>query len=100
MPPRRSSATASSAAVSSTEDEMTLRLLLAEQRPHFVGEFTHDTARLEGYVNPTGTIIFQLYGPDDDLCAGPPIPEATTQVDVIPPETIYRSKLVQLKRPG
>ena len=32
-----------------------------------------DTATLAGGVNPTGTITFNLYGPNDATCANPPV---------------------------
>jgi uncharacterized repeat protein (TIGR01451 family)/fimbrial isopeptide formation D2 family protein len=34
-----------------------------------IGGDIHDTATLAGGFNPTGTITFQLYGPDDATCA-------------------------------
>ena len=36
-----------------------------------VGGQVSDTAVLAGATNPTGTITFSLYGPDDATCAGP-----------------------------
>lgn len=36
-----------------------------------VGGWVKDTATLTGAANPTGTITFALYGPDDATCAGP-----------------------------
>ncbi|HEX2046982.1 MAG TPA: hypothetical protein VHF27_04400 [Acidimicrobiales bacterium] len=38
-----------------------------------VGGQVFDTATLSGGFNPTGTITFQLFGPNDDDCSGPPI---------------------------
>ncbi|MFN2504978.1 MAG: hypothetical protein ABR540_12275 [Acidimicrobiales bacterium] len=38
-----------------------------------VGGQVTDTATLSGGVNPTGTITFQLFGPDDPTCTTPPI---------------------------
>jgi hypothetical protein len=37
-----------------------------------LGGSVSDTATLAGGVNPTGTIAFRLYGPDDPTCAGAP----------------------------
>jgi uncharacterized repeat protein (TIGR01451 family) len=36
-----------------------------------VGGNISDTAHLSGGFNPTGTITFNLYGPDDATCSGP-----------------------------
>ena len=38
-----------------------------------VGQPITDTATLSGGFNPTGTITFNLFGPDDATCAGPPV---------------------------
>ena len=38
-----------------------------------VGGLIHDTATLAGGLNPTGTIHFALYGPNDATCAKTPI---------------------------
>ncbi len=38
-----------------------------------VGAQVFDTATLAGGFNPTGTITFQLYGPNNDTCAGAPV---------------------------
>ncbi|MGH9265025.1 MAG: hypothetical protein ACRD1D_10080, partial [Acidimicrobiales bacterium] len=38
-----------------------------------VGGQVFDTATLSNGFNPTGTITFQLFGPDDEDCSGPPI---------------------------
>ena len=40
----------------------------------------YDTADLEGGFAPTGTITFQLYGPDDPSCSGDAIFTSTVQV--------------------
>ncbi len=37
-----------------------------------VGAVLADTAHLTGGTNPTGTVTFTLYGPNDATCAGPP----------------------------
>ncbi len=38
-----------------------------------VGGSIHDTATLAGGTNPTGTITFDLFGPDNATCSGTPI---------------------------
>jgi hypothetical protein len=38
-----------------------------------IGGSFHDVATLAGGNNPTGTITFALYGPDDATCAGTPV---------------------------
>ena len=38
-----------------------------------VGQPITDIATLTGAVNPTGTITFSLFGPNDATCAGPPV---------------------------
>src|SRR3954469_18743239 len=45
-----------------------------------VGTAMHDTATLSGGVNPTGTISFKLYGPDDANCTGPVISTSSRNV--------------------
>lgn len=40
-----------------------------------------DTARLSGEVNPTGSITFRLYGPDDARCSRRPVFTSTVPVD-------------------
>jgi uncharacterized repeat protein (TIGR01451 family) len=45
-----------------------------------IGGSVHDTATLSGGENPTGTITFELFGPEDATCANPPV--STTTVDV------------------
>ncbi|HEX2041460.1 MAG TPA: hypothetical protein VHF24_02380 [Acidimicrobiales bacterium] len=45
-----------------------------------VGGQVFDTANLTGGTNPTGTITFNLYGPDDATCAGPPVFTSTVPV--------------------
>ncbi|TMC08651.1 MAG: VWA domain-containing protein [Chloroflexi bacterium] len=37
-----------------------------------VGTAIFDTAAVSGGSDPTGTVTFQLFGPDDATCAGPP----------------------------
>jgi uncharacterized repeat protein (TIGR01451 family) len=46
-----------------------------------VSEAIHDSAVLSGGYNPTGTITFNLYGPDDDTCAGNPAFSTTVAVN-------------------
>ncbi|MDQ1418627.1 MAG: hypothetical protein QOJ52_589, partial [Acidimicrobiaceae bacterium] len=41
--------------------------------PVTVGGPTTDTAALSAAVNPTGTITFRLYGPNDATCGGTPV---------------------------
>lgn len=36
------------------------------------GEF-YDTATIAGGDNPTGTVTFKVFGPDDANCARPPV---------------------------
>ena len=38
-----------------------------------LGTEIRDVATLSGGFAPTGTITFRLFGPDDELCAGPPV---------------------------
>lgn len=33
----------------------------------------HDTATISGATNPTGTVTFMLFGPNDDTCSRPPV---------------------------
>ena len=46
-----------------------------------VGQPIHDVAHLTGGFNPTGTITFNLYGPNDAACAATPIRTVTTPVN-------------------
>jgi uncharacterized repeat protein (TIGR01451 family) len=46
-----------------------------------VGGDIHDTATLAGGFNPTGSITFRLYGPNDATCTGGAIDESTVAVD-------------------
>ncbi|MEW6153393.1 MAG: hypothetical protein AB1673_05295 [Actinomycetota bacterium] len=46
-----------------------------------VGSPISDTATLSGGVNPTGTITFTLFGPDDATCAGPAVFTSVVAVD-------------------
>ena len=38
-----------------------------------IGTSLSDTATLSGGFNPTGTIVFNLYGPNDPTCSGAPV---------------------------
>lgn len=38
-----------------------------------VGSAVADTATISGAVAPTGTVTFRLFGPDDAICASPPV---------------------------
>jgi hypothetical protein len=77
---------------------VTLRLLLAQERPYRVGSTTYDTAELSGCLNPTGWITFALYGPDDDECLGPPI--FTAPPVAVNGNGTYQSEGYRLTRPG
>ncbi|MCA1683736.1 MAG: hypothetical protein LC708_01210, partial [Actinobacteria bacterium] len=46
-----------------------------------VGGTIRDTATLSGGLTPTGTITFDLYGPDDATCAGPAVFTSTVPVN-------------------
>lgn len=46
-----------------------------------VGELISDTGVLAGGVNPTGTISFSVFGPDDATCAGGPVYVLSTSVN-------------------
>ncbi len=45
-----------------------------------VGQPVHDVAHLGGGVDPTGTITFKLYGPNDATCGRAPVRSVTTPV--------------------
>lgn len=45
-----------------------------------VGGAIHDTATLDGGIDPTGTITFQVYGPGDADCSGTPLATSTQTV--------------------
>jgi uncharacterized repeat protein (TIGR01451 family) len=45
-----------------------------------IGGSVNDTATLSGGEGPTGTITFELFGPEDATCANPPV--STSTVDV------------------
>jgi hypothetical protein len=47
-----------------------------------IGDTLNDSATLSGGFNPTGTITFNLYGPADTACGGPPIYTQTVDVAV------------------
>jgi hypothetical protein len=44
------------------------------------GSLIYDTAHLSAGADPTGTITFQIYGPNDSTCAGPPADISTVTV--------------------
>ncbi len=48
------------------------------ETPVAVGQGIDDVATLSGGVNPTGTIVFSLYGPGDTSCATPVATSAAT----------------------
>ena len=45
-----------------------------------LGGAIHDTAHLSGGSDPTGTITFDLFGPNDDHCSGDPVFTSTVKV--------------------
>jgi hypothetical protein len=45
-----------------------------------VGAVLNDSANLSGGYNPTGNIVFNLYGPNDATCAGPALYNQTVAV--------------------
>ena len=58
----------------------TLELTTQATTPVTLGQPISDTATLSGGDNPTGTITFNVYGPDDEDCSGEPA--FTSVVDV------------------
>jgi hypothetical protein len=46
-----------------------------------VGDPVADRATLSGGAEPSGTITFDLFGPDDEDCSGPPVASSTHPVD-------------------
>jgi hypothetical protein len=48
--------------------------------PVLVGGMISDSALLSGGINPTGSITFNLYGPNNATCTGAPIFTATVRV--------------------
>jgi hypothetical protein len=46
-----------------------------------VGDPVADTATLSGGAEPSGSITFDLFGPDDEDCSGPPLASSTHPVD-------------------
>jgi hypothetical protein len=61
------------------------------------GGQVHDTAVLSGGVAPVGTIGFQLFGPNDATCTGPPV--TTSPVTVLGNGT-YVSPGITVNTPG
>ena len=49
--------------------------------PVAAGGTITDTATLSGGVNPTGTITFTLFGPNNPTCTGPAIFTSTVPVN-------------------
>ncbi|HEX3826157.1 MAG TPA: hypothetical protein VHV82_02680 [Sporichthyaceae bacterium] len=45
-----------------------------------VGTTISDTATLNGFVSPTGTLNFNLYGPDDTTCMTTPVSTSSSSV--------------------
>ncbi|GAB4053638.1 hypothetical protein [Catellatospora paridis] len=60
---------------------VTPTLVTEASRDTFVGKPVSDTATLSGGVNPTGTITFNLYGPNDTTCSRTPVFTSTVTVD-------------------
>ena len=62
-----------------------------------LGAPVYDVAHLRGGLDPGGTITFELFGPDDQSCAGPPAFTATALVNG---NGDYRSPVFIVPRPG
>ena len=56
-------------------------LTTAASGPASVGGSINDTAFLTGLANPTGTITFDLFGPDDPTCSASPVSTSVVTVD-------------------
>ncbi|MDQ1358093.1 MAG: hypothetical protein QOG44_2466, partial [Acidimicrobiaceae bacterium] len=65
--------------------------------PVTVGATIGDTASLTGGFSPTGTITFDLFGPDNSTCTGPPATSSTKAVNGI---GNYASALFPTTSPG
>ncbi|HJV08808.1 MAG TPA: right-handed parallel beta-helix repeat-containing protein, partial [Acidimicrobiales bacterium] len=57
-----------------------------------VGGQIFDTATLTGDIDPTGSLVFRLYGPGDPTCAGPPV--AVLPVPLAADQFVYQSPSV------
>jgi choice-of-anchor A domain-containing protein len=62
-----------------------------------LGAPVYDVAHLRGGVDPGGTITFELFGPDDQSCAGPPAFTATVLANG---NGDYRSAVFIVPQPG
>jgi hypothetical protein len=62
------------------------------------GGQTFDTAQLQGYTSPTGTITFSVFGPADPTCAG--VPASTSTVQVTNGNAVYSSASYTPPGPG
>jgi hypothetical protein len=62
-----------------------------------LGAPVHDVAHLRGGLDPGGTITFELFGPDDQSCAGPPAFATTVAVNG---NGDYSSAAFIVPRPG
>ena len=62
-----------------------------------LGAPIYDTAHLTGGLAPSGAITFELFGPDDQTCAGPPAFTTTTTVNG---NGSYRSAAFVVPLPG
>jgi hypothetical protein len=58
-----------------------------------------DSATLSGGVSPTGVVTFNLYGPDDPSCAGPPVFTSPGQL-LSPSPNLYASNIFFPVAPG
>ena len=62
-----------------------------------LGAPVYDVAHIRGGLDPGGTITFELFGPDDQSCAGAP---AFTAVALVNGNGDYRSAVFIVPRPG
>ena len=62
-----------------------------------LGAALYDVAHLRSGLDPGGTITFELFGPDDQGCAGPP---AFTDTALVNGNGDYRSAVFIVPRPG
>ncbi|MEV0455235.1 hypothetical protein [Catellatospora methionotrophica] len=76
---------------------VTPTLVTEASRDTYVGKRVHDTATLAGGEDPTGTITFTLYGPDDATCSRTPVFTSTVPVD---DNGQYRSGAFRPYQPG
>jgi hypothetical protein len=65
--------------------------------PATVGAPISDTATLSGAFSPTGTLTFDLFGPDDSTCTGSP---AASSTKAVTGNASYQSALFSTMSPG